>query len=167
MNSPPLIRPERAADAPGIRSVLEAAFAGTIEADLVDRLRVGGHFVLSLVAEQSGCIAGHVAFPRLTLATRGQTMPAVGLAPVGVLPSSQRQGIGSALIRAGLAHLMDAGEPIVFVLGEPDYYVRFGFRAVDGYVSPYAGPYFQALKLAPDAPASGVVTYPAPFADLD
>ena len=93
-------------------------------------------------------------------------MPAVGLAPIGVLPSCQRQSIGSALIRAGLAHLRDAGESIVFVLGEPDYYVRFGFRAVDGYVSPYAGPYFQALKLAPDAPASGVVTYPAPFADL-
>jgi putative acetyltransferase len=129
-------------------------------------LRADGHLVLALVAEQAGDIAGYVAFPRLTVATRGHSTPAVGLAPVGVLPQLQRQGVGNAMIGAGLARLRDHGERIVFVLGEPNYYGRFGFRAMDGYVSPYAGRYFQALKLSVEAPASGVVTYPRPFVDL-
>jgi putative acetyltransferase len=166
MNAAPLIRRERTGDAPGVRCELRASFAGKVEADLVERLRASGHLVLALVAEQPGGIAGYVAFPRLNLATRGRLTPAMGLAPVGVLPQRQRQGIGGALIRAGLAQLQATGERIVFVLGEPGYYGRFGFRAVDGYVSPYAGPYFLVLKLAPGAPASGVVTYPAPFAEI-
>jgi putative acetyltransferase len=166
MSNTPLIRQEREADPPDVRAVLEGAFAGRIEADLVDRLRAGGHLVLALVAEHAGAIAGVIAFSRLNLVTRGHTTSAVGLAPIGVLPRHQRQGIGGALVRAGLAQLRGSGERIVFVLGDPKYYGRFGFQALDGFVSPYAGPYFQALKLGLDAPASGIVTYPAPFADV-
>ncbi len=166
MSNTLLIRQEREADSHDVRAVLEAAFAGTIEADLVGRLRAGGHLVLALVAEHAGAIAGIIAFSRLNLVTRGHATSAAGLAPIGVLPRHQRQGIGSALIRAGLVHLRGSGERIVFVLGDPKYYARFGFRTMDGYVSPYAGLYFQALKLGPDAPASGIVTYPAPFADV-
>jgi putative acetyltransferase len=147
-----------------VRAVLEAAFGRSAEADLVERLRAAGDLVLALVAEQRSAAAGYVAFPRLTLATRGRSIPAVGLAPLGVRPECRRQGIGGALVRAGLTQLRDDGERIVFVLGDPAYYGRFGFKAMDGYVSPHAGPNFQALRLAPDAPASGIVTYPPPFA---
>jgi putative acetyltransferase len=96
----------------------------------------------------------------------GRVIPVVGLAPTGVAPEHQRRGIGSALIRAGIARLKDDGEPLMFVVGDPQYYRRFGFEVVNGFVSPYAGPYFQTLKLAPDAPDSGRVVYPSPFADL-
>ena len=53
-------------------------------------------------------------------------------------------------------------------LGEPDYYRRFGFsvEAAGAFASPYAGPYFQALMLAPDAPKAGRVSYPAAFDGL-
>jgi predicted N-acetyltransferase YhbS len=54
----------------------------------------------------------------------------------------------------------------VFVLGEPDYYRRFGFEVMAGFASPYAGPYFQTLKLVPHAPDAGTVVYPKLFADL-
>jgi hypothetical protein len=37
---------------------------------------------------------------------------------------------------------------------------------MDGFVSRWAGPYSQTLMLAPDAPASGKVSYPTAFADL-
>jgi putative acetyltransferase len=164
--SAPLIRPERADDTPGIRAVLQAAFGGKIEADVVDELRGNGDLVLALIAERDRDVAGYVAFPRLNLDLGARTVPVIGLAPVGVAPPLQRQGIGSALIRDGLARLKDRGERLVFVLGDPAYYGRFGFAVMDRFVSRYAGPYFQALTLAPDAPVAGRVSYPRAFADL-
>jgi putative acetyltransferase len=164
--SAPLNRPERADDAPGIRAVLEAAFGGKIEADVVDELRGNGDLALALIAERDRDVAGYVAFPRLNLDLGARTVPVIGLAPVGVAPPLQRRGIGSALIRDGLARLKDRGERLVFVLGDPAYYGRFGFVVMDRFVSRYAGPYFQALTLAPDAPVAGRVSYPRAFADL-
>ena len=60
----------------------------------------------------------------------------------------------------------DRAERLVFVLGDPAYYGRFGFTVMEGFVSRYAGPYFQALMLAPDAPKAGRVSYPKAFDDL-
>lgn len=166
MSRVPLIRPELPGDVPGVRAVLEAAFGGTQEADAVERLHADGDLVLALVAHEAGGAAGYAAFPRLALDLGGRSVPAVGLAPLGVLPARQRQGIGSALVRAGIARLKDRGERLLFVLGDPAYYGRFGFAAMDGFVSRYAGPYFQALKLAPDAPDAGRVIYPKAFDGL-
>jgi putative acetyltransferase len=166
MTRVPLLRPELAADAVAVRAVLEAAFGGTTEADVVDRLRADGDLLLALVAQSEAGVVGYAGFPRLTLDLGGRRVPVAGLAPVGVAPTRQRQGIGGALVRAGLARLKDRGERLVFVLGDPAYYGRFGFAAMDGFVSRYAGPYFQALKLAPDAPVSGRVHYPDVFADV-
>lgn len=169
MNTHPaiaVIRPEMQRDGSSVRAVLEAAFGGTVEADLTERLRADGDLVQALVAELPEGVVGYVAFPRLTLATDGRNIPVAGLAPVGVSPAMQRQGTGSALIRAGLARLKDRGEGLVFVLGEPGYYDRFGFEVMPGFVSPYVGPYFQTLRLSPNAPSSGTVSYPRAFADL-
>ena len=160
------IRPERADDAPQVRAVLDAAFGGSVESGVVDQLRADGDLILALVAEAAGGIAGYVAVPRLDLDLGVRTVPVVGLAPVGVAPGCQRQGIGTALIREGLARLRDRGERLVFVLGDPAYYGRFGFKVMDRFVSRYAGPYFQTLALAPDAPTAGKVSYPRAFAEL-
>ena len=54
-------------------------------------------------------------------------MAALGLGPMAVLPTRQRQGIGSPLVRTGLAACRDAGHGCVVVLGHPEYYPRFGF----------------------------------------
>jgi putative acetyltransferase len=162
-----VIRLETPRDATKVRAVLEAAFARPAEADLVERLRERGDLVLALVSERSEGLAGYVAFPRLTLVADGRTIPVVGLAPVGVIPAMQRHGIGNALIRAGLARLKDRGEGIVFVLGAPDYYGRFGFEVRAEYTSRYTGPHFQALRLSPFATPSGTVSYPQPFAELE
>jgi putative acetyltransferase len=160
------IRPERPEDAAAVRALLDAAFGGDVESKLVERLRADGDFVLSLVAENEEGVAGYVGFPRLVLRLDQRNVPVVGLAPIGVSPSLQRNGIGSALIRNGFARLRDRAERLVFVLGDPAYYGRFGFAVMEGFVSRYAGPYFQALMLAPDAPKAGRVWYPKAFDDL-
>jgi putative acetyltransferase len=162
------IRPEQAADAPGIRKLLEAAFGGTAEADLVENLRADRDLIWTRVAlDPNGAILGYVAFPRLVLATRDGERHVIGLAPLAVAPAYQRRGIGSALVRAGLdAAVRD--ESLCFVLGDPAYYQRFGFdpRLGAEYVSPYAGPHFMALHLACDVPRSGMVIYPNSFSRL-
>lgn len=151
-----------------MRDVIETAFSGSAEAGLVERLRDDGDLVLALVAASEGRIVGHVAFSRLRIAGDGMENAAVALAPFAVTPARQRQGIGTELVRRGLDHLARRGEALVFVLGDPAYYRRFGFEAAAarGFASPYDGPHFQALRLAPSAPVSGLVRYPAAFVSL-
>ena len=120
------IRPERSDDAAAIRSILIAAFAGSAEADLVERLRRDGDLVLALAADD-GEVRGYVAFPRLRVEHADGARDVVGLAPVAVAPDRQRRGIGSALIREGHRRLVARGESLIFVLGYPAYYTRFGY----------------------------------------
>lgn len=162
------VRPERSGDAAAIHAVVAAAFPTADEAALVDRLRADGDLVLSLVAEAEGAIVGHVAFSRLGIDHEGMRHDAVALAPVAVLPAQQCKGIGSALIERGLQILKERGETLVFVLGEPAYYGRFGFDAAEAepFACPYAGSHFQVLRLSDNSPLSGRVQYAAAFAGL-
>jgi putative acetyltransferase len=132
---------------------------------LVDALRLSGDSVISLVAEQAGRVVGHVLLSRL-----GAPMRALALAPVGVLPDHQGQGIGSALIRAALERAQDQGIAAVFVVGEPAFYQRFGFSvgAARAYDCPYASDYFMIRALVSDPlPTTGRIDYPPPFGELE
>jgi putative acetyltransferase len=164
--SGPAIRAERPRDRAAIHALHRAAFGAAAEADLVDQLREDGTVVLSLVAEEDGAIVGHVLYSRLTI--DGDEDGASALAPVAVLPGRQKSGVGRALIEAAHATLANSGEKLVFVLGDPEYYQRFGFSAetAKAFRTPYDGPYMMALALAQESPSAGVVTYPAPFARL-
>lgn len=162
------VRPETAADIAAIHAVHRAAFPGVQEAGLVDTLREDGDLILSLVAERDGAIVGHVAFSRMRVENEDGTHRAVALAPVGVKLEHQRKGVGTALIEHGVSALRRAGETLVFVLGEPDYYGRFGFDydAAAQFTSPFPKPYFQSLALTDRAPRSGLVHYAAAFSAL-
>jgi putative acetyltransferase len=159
------IRPEEPRDVAPIRAVLEAAFPGPDEARLVEQLRRDGDAELSLVAIAGEALVGHIMFSPMKAPFR-----ALSLAPVAVLPERQRVGIGVALIRDGLDRAKAAGWQGVFVLGEPDYYGRFGFTAIaaSGFASPYAGPYLMALSLQEESlPVStGDIHYAKAFARL-
>ena len=122
-----LIRPETPDDVAAIRAVVEAAFGRPDEADLVDALRDHGGATLSLVAEKDGEVVGHVLFSPVTVESDGGSWGALGLAPMAVAPSCQRQGIGSRLVRAALDACRRAGHEVVVVLGHPECYPRFGF----------------------------------------
>jgi putative acetyltransferase len=161
------IRPERPEDAAAIDALLRAAFPGAVEADLVKRLRADGDLALSLVAGENGTILGQVAFVPIAL-NPDPGYRIWGLAPISVLPHRQGQGIGSALTKEGLDRAKVAGIGLVLVLGDQNYYGRFGFDtmlAAEVDVA-WAGPYFAGLGLIELKPPRGKATYPAAFADL-
>ena len=96
----------------------------------------------------------------------------MGLAPMAVSPQHQRQGIGSALIRAGLQRAARLDFAAVVVLGHPVYYPRFGFSPSSrfGIDCAYEVPdeAFMAIELRPGAldGRAGRVTYHAAFGDV-
>src|SRR5262245_13470726 len=95
------IRFERPSDAVEVRDVNIAAFGREAEADLVEALRRAARPFISLVAENDGAVAGHILFSPVALSS-DPDLRIAGLAPMAVRPKHQRQGIGSALVRAGL-----------------------------------------------------------------
>lgn len=161
------IREETPADAAAIAALHRLAFAGEAEAEIVERLRQEELVVASLVATDGGAIVGHILFSDLAVEVDGKSVQAVSLAPVAVQPARQRQGIGSRLIRAGLALVRERGRRAVIVLGHAGYYPRFGFSAAlaGKLQSPFPGKHFMALELQPGALAGrqGSVRYPAAF----
>ena len=168
----PLVRDESPADADAIAAVQAAAFrehpfSRHDEAQIVERLREQGALTLSLVALEpsTGEVLGHAAFSPVQMEGEGALPGWQGLGPVAVRPGRQRQGVGSALVRAGLARLNAAGSPGCVVLGDPGWYARFGFQALDGLTLPGVPPdHFLALRLDESCPwPRGRVTYDAAF----
>jgi putative acetyltransferase len=157
------------ADASAIEAVHTAAFPTLAEAKLVAALH-RGYAPVSLVAVHAGAIVGHVLFSKLSLEVDGRPVSALALAPVAVAPAHQSMGIGAALIHAGHAKAKADGWEAAVVLGEPDYYRRFGYdaRAVAHIASPYAGEYLQGLEFVPGVLAgeTGHMEYAPPFHDL-
>lgn len=161
-----IVRPERAGDEAAIRAVTRAAFATAphgsgIEQDIVDALRTAGDLTLSLVAEDARGVVGHIAFS--PVAIEGGKGRWFGLGPVSARPDRQRRGVGSALIRRGIADMRRSGARGIVLLGDPGYYGRFGFAHDPALCYPGPPPaYFQRLVLEGEAP-SGVVTYAPAF----
>ncbi len=158
------IRAVTPADHLAIRAMLVAAFPTPGEADLVEQLRAGGEAAIELVAVPEDSVAGHILFSPMQAPLR-----ALALAPVAVAPDRRRQGIGAALIRAGHERAREQGWDAIFVLGDPDYYQRFGYDVslAASFASPYAGPYFMAVALGGVLPVrNGPVTHAPPFAAL-
>lgn len=170
-----LVRRERGEDEPASRAVQVAAFDdGTgepVEGALLDGLRRcdGWLPALSWVAEREGEIVGHnVATRAFVDGEDGSAVACVGLGPIGVRPDLQAEGIGSRLMAAMIGAADATGEPLIGLLGSPDYYRRFGFVASTevGIVAPDPlwGPYFQVLPLSAWAPSiAGRFRYAEPF----
>ena len=126
------IRTRQAGDAIDIRNVIAEAFDTSDhghngEADLVDQIHASGNDMVSLVALDRTNVLGHVLFSPAQITGESGVVHGVGLAPVSVSPSVQRQGIGSALINDGLKQLRAMQADFAVVIGDPAYYQRFGF----------------------------------------
>ncbi len=173
-----VIRSEQVDDHAAIAEVNREAFGQEDEPRLVAALRDAEGFdpQLSLVALRDDGVVGHILFSPLDIVKDGGEVPAIAralaLAPMAVRPAYQRQGIGSALVRAGLEACRRAGHRIVVVLGHAEYYPRFGFTLAGehGLRAPFEVPdeAFMVLSLVDGGldDVAGVVRYPAPFSDL-
>ena len=123
--------------------------------------------VLSLVAIRGTCVVGHGLFTPCDVVGRAGTGALLG--PLAVAPRYQRQGVGSALVRAGLQRLSAGGLSQVLVLGDPAYYGRFGFRSETAVAPPYPLPAewigaWQSLPLDDAAPLGpGSLALPRPW----
>ena len=165
------IRQETPEDIAAIRHINEQAFGGTVEADIVEKLRHRGALTLSLVAMQNNEIIGHIAFSPVKVESERSSFEAIALAPMAILPAYQHRGIGSQLVRAGLEECRRLGYKAVIVLGHPDYYPRFGFVPASTFnlrcEYPVPEEAFMALELSTGALAnvSGIVKYQPEFQD--
>jgi putative acetyltransferase len=171
----PVIRPERddgedvgAIHALTAEAFAEVAHASGTESAIIDALRDAGALTVSLVAVHAGRIVGHVAASPVTLdPTVGPSTEGwYGIGPLSVHPEFQRQGVGSALMRAVLDALIDRDATGAVLLGEPSLYQRFGFVERDGLtmtgLDPANASYFQALRLdgAGDGDGNDNAAYP-------
>lgn len=128
-----IIRNETASDIDAIAEVTIAAFktlpiSNHTEQFIINSLRVADVLTISLVAEIDGQVVGHIAFSPVTISD-GST-GGYGLGPVSVLPEYQKQGIGKSLINKGLSMLKELDGKGCALVGDPNYYKRFGFRNI-------------------------------------
>jgi putative acetyltransferase len=126
-----IIRPETPADHGAIRDILIAAFADhpyshQTEHLIVEGLRADNSLTVSLVAELDGNVVGQIAFSPVMF--DGEDCGWLGLGPVAVLPTLQRQGIGQALVNEGLKQIRGLGVQGCVLVGDPAFYRRFGFK---------------------------------------
>jgi putative acetyltransferase len=166
------LRPEQPHDHEAVATIHRTAFGddhGNSVAALVDDLRPDA--LLSLVAHDEDTVVGHVMFNPSLLDAPRRLVTVQTLSPLGVDPAHHRQGIGSALVRAGLQQLDELGVPLVFLEGDPRYYSRLGFTADADFRKPslrIPDAAFQVVKLSAYEPwMTGTLVYPHAFWDHD
>lgn len=166
---PPIIRPERPDDVVAIEEVTRQAFAShphsrQTERFIIRALREADALSLSLVAEVSGQVVGHIAFSPAAMSDG--SLRWFGVGPVSVVPSMQRQGIGRALIERGLSLLRERGAAGCVLVGEPSFYRRFGFAHRPELVLPgVPAEYFLALPFGSALPEAEVTFHRAFLAE--
>lgn len=163
------VREETPGDFPEVRRVNELAFGRAQEAALVEALRAVAEPHVSLVAEVGGRVVGHIFFSPVKIEPTEAAHDALAIGPMAVLPEFQGRGVGSRLVLEGLDECLRRGHEVVFVLGHPEFYPRFGFEPAKprGITCEYPVPeeVFMLKELREGALAGreGVVKYHAEF----
>lgn len=144
-----IIPDEQLEDIPAIAALIQAAFQNVdhsshTEQFIVNSLCKHGQLTISLVAIENNQLVGHVAISPVSISS-GET-GWYGLGPISVLPAKQEQGIGTLLMQAALDRLQNLGAHGCVVLGDPQYYGRFGFKAFSElYLKDVPSEYFQVI----------------------
>lgn len=161
------IRTFQPQDRPAITAFYPQAFPDEDLVPLLQKLLDDTGNVVNLVALRDGAVIGHVAFTRCGIGGRTERLGLLG--PLAVAPQYQKQGIGSALVRSGMERVGADGVTQVFVLGDPDYYSRFGFVQENKITPPYDlpeqwRPGWQSVMLgAPGHRPEGPLSVPEPW----
>lgn len=157
--------PSTDADMSAICAVHERAFGRTSEPELTQRLITGSDTTLDLCACIDRTIVGHGVLTEL----KGPEK-AMALAPLAVDPVWRDFQIGTEIVRRLIAMARHERWKSIFVLGEPAYYGRFGFKSqlADNVKCTYQGKSFLALELIPGALSTyrGKLIYPSAFGEL-
>ncbi|EKS7767018.1 N-acetyltransferase [Edwardsiella piscicida] len=167
-----IIREEKKQDINHIERLTLLAFTGhphhepgssPNEHMIINRLRDAEAMTLSLVAEDDSGIIGHLAYSSVKI--DGITTRWHALAPISVSPSRQRQGIGSKMIEQSILLLKERNIDGLVVLGDPEYYSRFGFHHNHRFiVEGVPAKYFLAQSLINiNQLPSGIVTFHKAF----
>ena len=100
---------------------------GASEHFIVHNLRNDNCFIkdLAYVIEEDGKIIGHINYP---MANLNNSMIALLLGPVAIDRQYQNKGYGYKLIEYTLKLAEKMGFPFIFVIGDENYYSRFGFK---------------------------------------
>lgn len=165
------IRDELPQDFDEVRNINVQAFGSESEANLVNALRNSGIPYISLVYEQDGKLLGHILFTPVDLLGDTSGLRIIGLGPMAVLPTHQNQGVGSALVKAGIQRCLAKDYDAIVVLGHAHYYPRFGFvpSVQYGITSEYKVPddVFMILELKQNALQGrhGTIKYQKAFAE--
>lgn len=161
-----IIRDEQPADIEAIFELtrlafLNAAHTSHTEQFIIGALRRSGHLTLSLVAEEEERPIGHVAFSPVSISS-GET-GRFGVGPLSVLPECQRKGIGTLLMQQAIAKLRNMNAKGCVLVGDPDYYSRFGFSRCADLTLPGVPPeYFLGMTFC-NAKPKGEVTFSPAF----
>jgi len=125
------IRLENNSDIFQINNIHNQAFKNPDESQIVNELRKNNNLTLSLVCENNIKLIGHIAYSPILNECKEPI--GVGLGPIGILPLFQKQGAGSQLIIKGNNEVIKLGFDLIFVLGDPKYYSKFGFKLAKDY----------------------------------
>lgn len=121
-----IVRETDPAEVPAIESIYPQAFPDEDLLPVVRDLLREDAGALSLTATAGTKVVGHVVFSFCGVS--GSRIRAALLGPLAVTPDQQRQGVGTALVDAGMERMKQLKVDLVCVLGDPAYYGRFGFK---------------------------------------
>ncbi len=146
-----------ASDRPEIEQLLDTAFGPDRHTRTAYRLRDGSTPVAELcfVARRDDDVCkahlcGSIEFWPIEVANpeTGAALPALLLGPIAVAEECRGLGLGGQLIRLGLETAEKLGHHLIILVGDPEYYSRFGFsnEATGAWTMP--GPFEQRRLMA-------------------
>ena len=108
---------------------------GAYEHYIVHNLRDDRSFIgdFAHVIEKDNEIIGYVCYSIGKIHTNNNITDAVVLGPIAVDERYQNKGLGSRLIEYTLNLAKESKIPFVFVIGDENYYSRFGFQSASRY----------------------------------
>ena len=131
----PKLLPLGACEQREIEALLDAAFGADRRGRTAYLLRDGVDVLAAMslcLVDDAGMLTGSIqCWPVKITDNAGEDYPLVLVGPVAVAPERQGEGHGHVLMNAALDAALLEGNPPLIMIGDPEYYARFGFSAAE------------------------------------